>query len=60
MLKDGFCLDMPSSGRFLEQIYVPPGRDPWTPGVGFPDPEHENLSVNAGSVTLQHKLIAAL
>eukprot|EP00434_Breviolum_minutum_P044211 symbB.v1.2.039464.t1/scaffold6578.1/size17795/1 len=50
---DGFCLDMPSSGRFLEQIYVPPGRDPWTPGVGFPDPEHENLSVNEGSVTLK-------
>lgn len=50
---DGSCLDMPSSGRFLEQIYVPPGRDPWIPGAGFLDLECENLAVSHGSVTLK-------
>lgn len=31
--EDGSCLG--ETGRFLEQIYVPPGRDPWAPGGGF-------------------------
>ncbi|CAJ1358179.1 unnamed protein product [Effrenium voratum] len=45
---DGSCLG--ETGRFLEQIYVPPGRDPWAPGAPS---EGWNLALDDGSVTLR-------
>ncbi|CAK9019963.1 unnamed protein product [Durusdinium trenchii] len=50
---DGSCLDMPSFGRFLEQIYVPPGRDPWALAEPLDPTERESLAVHKGSVTLK-------
>ena len=46
--QDGSCLGLPYHHRFLEQIYVPPGRDAWTPSQM--NAEQENLLVEASGV----------
>lgn len=47
---DGSCIG--SIGRFLEQIFVPPGRDPWRPG-GPSVSSADSLAVEKGDVTLR-------
>ena len=54
--QDGNCLELPSSlgeHRFLEQIFVPPGRDPWSPdgsSCALGALERESLAVEEGAV----------
>lgn len=47
---DGSCIG--SVGRFLEQIFVPPGRDPWRPGSSDMSGT-DSLAVEKGDVTLR-------